>query len=545
MTPTLRPYQNDLVNNVYDHWQRGSVNNLVVLPTGGGKTIILSHIVSQHQGHSCVIAHRQELVSQLSLSLGKFGVRHRIVAPRNVIRDIIGLHRAEFGQSFYDPNAPTAVAGIDTLKTRIKGELAGWARQVTLWVTDEAHHLLRHNKWGAGVDPFTNARGLGVTATPERPDGFGLGRHADGVFNCMIEGPTMRQLIEMGNLTDYDVAVHQGDFNADALKVTQSGDFSPKQMREASKESHIVGDVVEQYIKHAGGKRGITFATDVETAVTIAQRYKDAGIRAEAVSAKTSDHVRADYIKRFRDGRLEQLVNVDLFGEGFDVPAVEVVSMARPTMSIPVYMQQFGRALRPCEGKERALVIDHVGNVKRHNLPDIPRLWSLDGRDKASRGSKDPDEIPLTTCKECFQPYERVKPACPYCGAEPIPEGNRGPKQVDGDLVLLDPNIMAEIRASIEAIDRSPADVASRAAYTAGPIAGKAAANRHHEKQQAQWRLRAAIDVWGAMRRGEGMDDREAYRRFYHRYKIDVLSAQALGRKDAEELSTRIEKDLC
>ena len=166
--------------------------------------------------------------------------------------------------------------------------------------------------------------------------------------------------------------------------------------------------MVDHYLRIAKGKLGVTFAVDVEAAGDIATAFKKAGVPAEIVTAKTPDTLRASILRRFRNRELLQLVNVDLFGEGFDLPAIEVVSMARPTQSFSLFAQQFGRALRPMDGKEHAIIIDHVGNVHRHGLPDAPRDWSLDRRER--RSSKNVDiVIPTRTCPECAGAYERIR----------------------------------------------------------------------------------------------------------------------------------------
>jgi DNA repair protein RadD len=395
----LRPDQAELKAGIYRHWNEGDRNVLAVLPTGGGKSVIVSDIVldRHHMGATqCVIAHRTELVGQMSLHVARRGIKHRIIAPKAVVGQIMAEHRREFaGRSFINPDANCSVAGVDTLLARAD-DLRPWCEQVDDWTIDEAHHVLKQNKWGRAAALFPRARGLGVTATPSRADGMGLGAHHDGVFNAMVVGPDMRTLIDIGALTDYEIAIPESDFEISENDLAPSGDWSSKKMREASKRSHIVGDVVQQYVFRAYGKRFICFATDVETAGEIAQRFNDCGIMVAAVSAVTPGNVRDEYIRRFRAGQLWGLVNVDLFGEGFDVPAVEVVIMARPTASLAVYMQQFGRALRVLAGKAYGLVIDHVSNWKRHGFPDKPHYWTLDRRDKRAKREKDPEDIPLT-----------------------------------------------------------------------------------------------------------------------------------------------------
>ncbi len=179
----LRDYQLDLKNKTYDSWQTHK-NVLAVLPTGSGKTALFSNILQEHRGYSCAIAHRQELVSQISLALANYGVRHRIIGPSKIVKWIVRLQVEEFGKNFYDSSAPCAVAGVRTLNSpKQKAKLSEFFNQTSLWVTDECHHVLADNKWGKACSLFSRAKGLGVTATPERSDGAGLGRHADGVFD--------------------------------------------------------------------------------------------------------------------------------------------------------------------------------------------------------------------------------------------------------------------------------------------------------------------------------------------------------------------------
>lgn len=540
MTITLRQDQAALKNDVHFCWQTGARNVLAVLPTGGGKSIIVSDDVlenDQMRRRQAVLAHRTELVGQMSMHVARRGVPHRLIAPKQVIADVTREHREEFGRSFVNPTALCAVGGVDTLISRAT-ELAPWAQQIERWTIDEAHHVLRANKWGRAVAMFPNAWGLGVTASPSRADGMGLGSHHDGVFDAMVCGPTMRELIRMRALTDYQIVVPQdGDFEIDEDDVTESGDFSTAKMKKAAEKSHIVGDVVKEYIRWAHGKRGITFAIDVEEANKIAQAYNDAGIPAAAVSAKTPAATRAEYVRRLRSGQLWQLVNVDLFGEGFDLPAIEVVSMARPTASLAVYLQQFGRALRTLAGKAYGLIIDHVSNYKRHGLPDRHRLWTLDRRDKRAKRAPDPEAIELTSCRQCSMPYERCLTRCPHCSAlPPLPSGGRSVEAVDGDLMLLDAATLAQMRG--ETVLESAESLRDRAMYAAGPAAAGARFNSQSAKIEAQSRLAAALAQWAGWQRYRGREDRESYKRFYLATGMDVASAMHRDRSAAEYEAT-------
>ncbi len=539
----LRPDQQQLKAGVYAGWNSGKRNMLAQLPTGGGKSVVMSDIILDKHNlgmRQIIMAHRTELVSQMSIHVAKRGIKHRIIAPKKIVSQVVREHRREFnGFSFVNPTANCAVGGVDTILSRSK-ELADWAEQQDFVYLDEAHHALHLNKWGKTIAMFKNAKLLGVTATPERADGNGIGIHADGVFHDMVCGPTMRELIDAGALCDYEIVVPESDFKIDD-NLPPSGDFSRPKMREASKKSHITGDVVKNYLKYARSKQAIVFATDVETSTEIAKNFNEQGIAAASVSAKTPTEVRQDYIRRFRSGQLTVLVNVDLFGEGFDVPAVEVVIMARPTASLAVFLQQFGRVLRTIPGKPYGLVIDHVSNWKRHGFPDKPKVWTLDRREKRAKKLNDPEDIPLTVCRECSKPYERVFVACPHCGAEPVvtPAGRGSIEQLDGDLMLLDRNKLAELRKATEL--PSPADVGTRARFAGGDVAGAAAVKRSIERHASQAILKETIAVWAGGERAKGRGDQESYKRFFLTAGIDVLSALGQPRADMDKLNDKIQ----
>ena len=538
MVPTLRPYQRKLSDDIHDAWGAGARNVLAVAPTGSGKTVLFSDTLAKHNGAGVAIAHRQELVGQISLSLASFGLRHRIVGPRNVIKLILDDQRTTFGRTFYDPNAPIAVAGVDTLIRR-GSSLNGWMGQVTLWVGDEGHHWLAENKWGKAAGMFPHARGLLVTATPERADGKGLGRHAHGLADAMVIGPTMRDLIMEGYLAEYRIFAPPSDLDLTPVRTAADGDYNRDDLRGAVRKSHIVGDVVGHYLRIAPNLLGVTFATDVETAQDIANQYNAAGVPAAMVCAKTPDADRNRLIREFKARRIMQLVNVDLFGEGFDVPGIEVVSFARPTMSYAVYAQQFGRALRPLPGKKHGLIIDHVGNVTRHRLPDAVRAWSLDARERGTRANRDPDAIPVTTCTSCFRVYEAITATCPYCGHKPEPVSRSRPEHVAGDLYELDPAALAALRGEVARID-GPVQVPMGLTG----LAAKGLTARWRERIEAQGVLRGHIALWAGHRKAEGMGDSEICRRFYFRFGVDVLTAQTLGRADAERLTAEISDTL-
>lgn len=549
--PALRPYQQDIRDDIESRWL-GVANVLAVLPTGAGKTVLFSSILADEPGASCAIAHRQELVSQISLALARNGVRHRIIGQDPVIRMIVRLHMEEVGANYVVPNAKCAVASVNTLTGKKFSEsLKPWLPTVRLWVQDEAHHVLRDNQWGRAAAMFPNARGLGVTATPLRADGNGLGRHADGLFDTMVIGPSMRDLITMGFLTEYRIFAPPSTFQRDQVAVSQTtGDFNLDQMRKAvassslvvHDEKQIVGDIVQHYQRIAPGKLGVTFVPDIATAETVAEQFNAAGVPAMAVSSKTPDDERCKILRKFKSRQLLQLVNCDLFGEGFDLPAIEVVSMGRPTESYGLYVQQFGRALRLLDGKDRAIIIDHVGNVMRHGLPDAPREWSLDRRERRSSGKSDAQTIRACLNPECGAVYERFRDACPYCGTPVPPPAERSrPEFVDGDLFELDPAMLEQMRGAVARVDMTPEAYREQLARQGVPQIGiMANVKRHIERQETIGTLREAMAVWAGYERAAGLSDREIFRKFYIEHGHDWMTAQTLKRDEALGLAERV-----
>ena len=534
-----RDYQQKMHDGFAEAWASGAQNVLGVLPTGGGKSALIAGNVNAEAGPTCSIAHRQELVSQISLALARFGITHRLIAADSTIRNIVRVHMETFGRSFYDPRSRHGVASVDTLV--LLPESDRWLPTVKKWVVDECHHLTREggtkgsvNKWMKAISRMPLAKGLGLTATPLRADGKGLGRFSDGVMDVMIQGPEMRELIQRGYLTDYEVYCPPSDIDLSAVGHSGSGDFSPEALRKAVHGSRtIVGDVVSSYLRLAPGKRGVTFCVDIGAAQEVCSEFRRRGVPAEVLTGKTPDLLRAQILRGLRDGRILQVVSVDVLSEGFDLPAIEVVSFARPTDSLGLYRQQFGRVLRTMPGKAIATVIDHVGNVVRHRPPDALRAWSLDRRERKSKGTPD-DLIPMRSCPQCTRPYERTFPACPYCGHAVVPAERSAPQHVDGDLVLLTPDVLAKLRGEIDAPLRIP--------YGATPAIEGALRKHHSSRNEAQAALRAAMDQWAGYRVAAGeADPRVQQRRFFLQFGVDVLSAQALPAREANELRAKIE----
>lgn len=582
----LRGYQGRLKQGVVAAWNAGHRNVLAVSPTGSGKTVLFADIVNSVNGTACaVIAHRAELVSQMSLALARENVRHRIIGPSTLVRACTSVQMLELGRHCVDPGARVGACGVDTLVGKDVSQ-DSWFRQVGLWVQDEAHHVLQTNKWGKAAGMFPNAWGLGVTATPSRADGKGLGaptdelgKNNDGLFNAMVEGPSMRELIDEGYLTDYRIFAPPSDVDYSEVTVGDSGDYSPAKLAAAVHASDaFVGDVVKQYKRismQVLGRLGlgITFAVDVAGAKEIKLAFDAAGVPAEVITAKTDPIARAHILARFKARQIMMLVNVDLFGEGFDLPAVEIVIMARKTASWPLFVQQFGRMLRllvdipmgqwelmlpetrraaiAASAKAFGILIDHVGNVIHHGLPDAVREHSLARREKRTNGVN--DAIPLRNCPNpdskmngyvipgvpCASVYPRYLNKCPFCDLKPEPPSRGAPEFVDGDLFELDAAALAALRGAVAKVDG-----AFFAPRSLDQYAAQATLHKHNIRFESQQKLRNVMSLWAGWQQSRGHNDSEIYRLFYHRYGIDILSAQALGRPEADALAERITQQL-
>lgn len=553
----LRPFQQVLKTRVFDAWRDGAQTVMMGSATGSGKTVVISHIVSEYQAPTLVIAHRRELVGQLSLALARQGIFHRVFGS-SMVPILTRIHHEECGKSFLHPSAHVAVGGVDTIVRM--DPLSPYFQTVRLVVQDEGHHVLRANKWGKAAALCPQARMLLATATPMRADGKGLGRHADGFVDKLVMAPSMRDIINMGYLTDYRVIAPPCDVQLDSVDISQTtGDYNAPQLRTAVRKSHMVGDVVQHYLKFAKGKKGICFAVDVEEAQKIARNFVNHRIPADVVSANTPELERRDILRKLERRILLMVVNVDLFGEGVDIPTIEVVILARPTKSTPLHDQQCGRGLRPfltaeehqrhphltdaerravivASAKPYGLIIDHVNNIRNLLPPDGPRDWTLDRRE--GRGKNTPqDAIPLTAClnPECFSYYPRTKAQCPACGWKPVPTSRKSLEFLDGDLTELDTETLAQLRGEVIQSQLPP-----KYPFGATPVI-KASIDKHHRaKTFAQNHVRSLMAWWSGWFMSQGIELSEQYRTFYFQYGVDVMKAQTLNTKESIELGNKL-----
>lgn len=402
---TLRPYQQAMIDEARTAYRRGTRAVLLQLPTGGGKTITASTVVhgaAQKGNRTWWLTHRRELASQASQTFHNLDIPHGTVQSGHVSH----------------PNAAVQVASIQTIVRRLAD-----LPPPDLIVFDESHHIGAAS-WQAIFDRFPAARVLGLTATPWRLDGQGLGHW----FGHMVSGPTTAELIAAGSLSPYRLfAPATPDLSG---VVTTAGDYQRSGLARAMDKPQIVGDAIGHYTRLCAGKRAVAFAAGVENSRNIAAQFCAAGIAAEHVDGGMSSAQRDAAVERFRTGQTLVLCNADLFGEGFDVPAIEAAILLRPTKSLSLHLQQVGRALRPCEGKSEAIILDHAGNSLIHGLPDDEREWSLDDRER--RRKADATTVSIRQCGECFFVY-RPAPKCPQCGHVAQVQA-REIEQVEGNL---------------------------------------------------------------------------------------------------------------
>ena len=559
---TLRGYQSRFVNDSIQAWADGHKVVMAVLPTGGGKTQCMTELVKQHVGYGVAMVHRGELVEQISLTLARGGIVHSVAGSAATVKQVTAKHYSTFGRSYVNQqSADWIVASVDTVVSG-RGVWVDRFKRATLGIIDEGHHCLKDNKWGKCFSMLADdSRGWLPTATPRRSDGKGLGVHSDGIADVLVEGPNMRELIDQGYLTDYLVRViDTNDLDLSAVKTTASGELSKVGVAEAVAKSRIIiGNVVEKYIQFASGKLGVTFAATIEEGERLTAEFNARGVPAVMLTGDTPTAERARQLDAFGRREKMMLVNVDLFGEGFDLPAIEIVIMARPTASFILYTQQWGRVLRllidPAlmaqwdnftvserlahiknSSKSVGIIHDHVGNFIRHSgPPDMPQVWTLDAIKKGA--SKPNDAVPMTACSGCYMPFERFFKVCPFCDVPvpaPTPSQRSNLESLDGDIFEVCQEELTKLRAGV-------VDVLSMARiprHLEGTPAAVRLTRLHNEKIEAHRELMDAISLWACRYIGE--DNSVIAKRFYIAFGMDVVSAAGLNARDARELLERI-----
>lgn len=356
--------------------------------TGSGKTVTAAHMLKRlaAAGKRCLfIAHRREIIRQTSRIFTAIGLPHGLINPDNEA----GGHLVH-------------IASVDTLIAR-RQRMQDWLARADVAVFDEAHHLPATG-WTAVRNALTGASITGPTATPYRPDGRGLG----GYFDCVVRAPSIKELIAAGHLAQ--PVVYAPIDKIDLSRITRrGGDYAQGELERIMDTDPVAMAAVRQYGRFLPGERCVVFCVTVEHAQHVTKAFRKAGWTAECLHGKTPD--RDEMIGRLDSGATQVLVTIEVANEGFDLPAVAGAISLRPSLSTGLVQQQWGRPMRPAEGKKICIILDLVRNSLLHGLPEADRPWTLAGGVKGLERS-----VPRTIrCPKCTRVHE-VAAQCVGCG---------------------------------------------------------------------------------------------------------------------------------
>lgn len=384
----LRPHQIEAKAKIFDAWSKYD-SVMLQMPTGTGKTYLFTSLINDiintyklaHKDIKIlIVAHRTELLDQISATLNKFGISHGFIQGA---REQYLWKRVQIGS-------------IMSLLTD-KNYYNVCRQKFDYIIVDEAHHSLA-DTYVRLFELFPNAKKLGVTATPWRLN------HESflSLYQYLIVSPQISWFINNNLLSDFDYVSIKQDSEVQRLvdksEVVSTGDFSNVDLDNTFNNQRIRSKLYESYLQFANGRKGIIYAINKCHAAKIAELYSSHGVKAMAIDCDTPRDVRQEMITAFKNGEISVLVNVDIFTEGFDCPDVNFIQLARPTKSLSLYLQQVGRGLRIVEGKEKTIILDNVGLYNYFGLPDANRKWQyhFEGHEDVehiSRSSQDKDSF--------------------------------------------------------------------------------------------------------------------------------------------------------
>jgi superfamily II DNA or RNA helicase len=338
----LRDYQAELLDRLQDLWATGTKRVLLQLATGGGKTICLATVIDRAlaMGQTClVVVHREELLTQT------------IAKVKAITGQDSGIIKAGHKP---DHASAVQVASVQTLVNRLDQY-----PNFDVLILDECQHS-NSQTWRKVTDHFSNSLLLGVSATPIRMDGSGF----RDIFDTLISGITMADLIAQGHLSEYKYYAPANGLNLEGLR-TRCGEFTRESIEAANSAIEVAADCLKAYQDYLWGKQTLVFAVSVAHSREIASSFSAQGIPAAHLDGRDDPSVRSATMEAFRTGTIRVLSNCALFTEGLDVPGIEAVILARPTKSLGLWLQMVGRTLRPSPGKDHAIIIDLGGNWTR------------------------------------------------------------------------------------------------------------------------------------------------------------------------------------
>ncbi len=388
----LRGYQGDGVAATRLAYLNGASAVCYISPTGSGKTIVFAYILAsavERGRRVLILVHRVELIDQVAAAIKLAGVSYGVIAP-----------------GFPESDALVQIASVASL-ARPK-RLERWRGRFDFIVIDECHHAVA-GSWAKVLASQPSAKILGVTATPERLDGKGLGE----VFDDLVIGPSTAELIAAGWLS-HSVAYEPAAAPDVSGARIRGGDYAVEDLRDAM-DGVVIGAAVTEYQRICADVPAVAFCVDVAHSRLVAERFLEAGVRAQHVDGETPPAERRAAIAALGSGDLDVITNCNLFGEGVDIPSIGAVLLLRPTLSLALYLQQVGRGLRPSPGKQLA-ILDFGGNVARHGHPDAKREWSLEAKPRRQRELAEGPQ--LRRCPACSVLNRPGVHECSECGAD-------------------------------------------------------------------------------------------------------------------------------
>jgi DNA repair protein RadD len=405
MAVALRPRQLKALDDLRNAYVNGARAPILVAPTGFGKTATAAEVVrlAIAKGRTVwFLAHLREILDDTSARLTAAGISH-------------GHIRA--GQKADYTKAVQVVA----VQTAVRRD---GLPQPDLVIIDECH-LAVANTYRQVLTAAGNPLILGLTGTPQRLDGRGLGE----VFDQLVLTCSTAQLIEEDLLASVRVYAPPS-VDLSSLR-TRAGEYDQGQAGEILSRPQVVGDALNHWEKLCQGRRGVAFCTTVAHAHAVAGQWQAAGYRAMAVHGGSDDAERREAIVGLRAGRLDLVACAQLWIAGVDVPEIDAVIWLRPTQSLTAWLQGNGRGLRIAPGKRDLLILDHVNNCKRLDHPLVNHEWSLDGK----RKRQTEQAISCKVCPACFSTSVSTAQVCRDCGHVFAPPERRELKQVEGELV--------------------------------------------------------------------------------------------------------------